>query len=103
MMASPATVGRLALVIFLAGCGIGQAPQASPSAPLVSGAASQVPPAPGSAEAIHAILESAEFSGAALVVRDEDVLYRGAMGFADTETGERNTPETRFKLASVYK
>ncbi len=104
MMASPATVGRLALVIVLAGCGIGQAPQASPSTPSVSGAASQMPHATGSVgEAIHVILESTEFSGAALVVRDGDVLYRGALGFADAETGEPNTPETRFKLASVHK
>ena len=103
-MASHRTVGRLALVIVLAGCGIGQGPNASPSAPIVSGAASHAPDAAGSAgESIQAILGSIDFSGAALVARDNEVVYRGAMGFADVETGERNTPETRFKLASVYK
>jgi D-alanyl-D-alanine carboxypeptidase len=103
-MASLARLGHLLLVIVLAGCGIGQEPNASPSAPSVSGAASQAPGAAGSAGAeIQAILESIEFNGAALVAREEDVMYRGAMGFANTETGELNTPETRFKIASVYK
>lgn len=103
-MGSLPTVGCWLLLIVLAGCGIGQGPNAGASAPLASGATSTMPAADGSAGAeINALLESAEFSGAALVVREEDVLSRGAMGFADTETGERNTPETRFKLASVYK
>ena len=92
------------LVIVLAACGIGQGPEASPSAPIASDAASQVTPASEPAgEAIATILESTEFSGAALVVRDNEVLYRGAMGFANAEMGERNTPETRFRIASVYK
>lgn len=104
MMASPATVGCLALVILLSGCAIGQGPPASPATPVVSGDASQVPSATGSVgSSIQAILETADFSGAALVVRAGDVLYRGALGLADAESGVPNTPETRFKLASVHK
>ena len=49
------------------------------------------------------ILGDAGFSGAALVVRHGEVLYRGAMGLADVEQGIENTPETRFKLASIEK
>jgi len=62
-----------------------------------------VPSSESVGEAIEMILESAGFSGAALVVREGDVLYRGALGLADAEAGERNTPETRFKLGSVHK
>ena len=52
---------------------------------------------------IETILETSNFTGAALVARQGEVLYRGGLGFADAETGQRNTPETRFKLGSVYK
>ena len=92
-MASLPTVGRALLLIALAGCGIGLGPDADPSAPLGSGARPQVTQAVGSAgKQIEAILESIGFSGAALVIRDEDELYRDALGLADTVTGERNTP-----------
>jgi len=52
---------------------------------------------------IETVLESSNFTGAALVVRKGEVLYRGGMGAADAETGRPNTPETRFKLGSVHK
>jgi CubicO group peptidase (beta-lactamase class C family) len=55
------------------------------------------------AERISAILRDADFSGAALVVRQGALLYRLAMGLADMEQGIENTPETRFKLASIDK
>jgi len=54
-------------------------------------------------QAIETVLKTSNFTGAALVARQGDVLYRGGLGFADVETGRPNTPETRFKLASVYK
>jgi CubicO group peptidase (beta-lactamase class C family) len=54
-------------------------------------------------KAIETVLETSNFSGAALVVRQGEVLYRGGLGFADAETGRPNTPETRFKLGSVHK
>jgi CubicO group peptidase (beta-lactamase class C family) len=53
--------------------------------------------------AIETILKTSDFSGAALVVRQGEVLYRGGLGLADVETGRPNTPETRFKLGSVHK
>jgi CubicO group peptidase (beta-lactamase class C family) len=52
---------------------------------------------------IEEILVANNFTGAALVIRQGEVLYRGGLGFADAETGEPNTPETRFKLGSVHK
>src|SRR5687768_12518178 len=57
----------------------------------------------GADRVIEEILETSNFTGAALVVRQGEVLYRGGLGFADTETGRPNTPETRFKLGSVHK
>ena len=43
------------------------------------------------------------FSGLILVARGEEILLRRAAGFADRERQIRNTPETRFPLASVTK
>ena len=57
----------------------------------------------GVGRAIETALKTSDFTGVALVVRQGEVLYRGGLGFADIETGRPNTPETRFKLASVYK
>ena len=57
----------------------------------------------GVGRAIETALKTSDFTGAALVVRQGEVLYRGGLGFADVETGRPNTPETRFKLGSVYK
>ena len=54
-------------------------------------------------QAIETVLETSDFTGAALVVRQGEVLYRGGLGFADAETRQPNTPETRFKLGSVHK
>jgi CubicO group peptidase (beta-lactamase class C family) len=57
----------------------------------------------GISQDIQAALEASNFTGAALVVRQGEVLYRGGLGLADAETGRPNTPETRFKLGSVHK
>ena len=59
--------------------------------------------ADGVGQIIETVLETSNFSGAVLVARQGEVLYRGGLGFADVETGRPNTPETRFKLGSVYK
>ena len=93
--------------------GLSQTPQASRTAqvsPTPEPTVTRTPwPAPtpivaeGVGQAIEAVLETSNFSGAALVVRQGEVLYRGGLGFADVETGRPNTPETRFKLGSVYK
>jgi len=57
----------------------------------------------GIGRVIETVLETSNFTGAALVARQGEVLYRGGLGFADVETGRPNMPETRFKLGSVYK
>ena len=43
------------------------------------------------------------FSGAVLVARGDEVLFRGAYGLADRGTGEPLTPESRFRIASLSK
>ncbi len=70
-----------------------------------SGSSSPGPatPSDGLSAVVQRILEDAGFSGAAIVVKDGSVVYRGAMGMADTEAGVPNRPETRFKLASIDK
>ena len=95
----------VALWVFLAGCTIGGAAQSLSSAPGGSAPAARTltPTTPPIGDRIAQVLESRQFSGAALVVRDGAVLFRGGMGVRDALTGERNTAETRFKLASVYK
>ena len=69
------------------------------------GASSPGPVAPsdGLSATVQRILSDADFSGAAIVVKDGAVVYRGAMGMADVAAGIPNTPETRFKLASIHK
>jgi len=92
---------------------LSQTPSASPTAqvsPIPEATVTRTPwpaPTPIVVESIgrdiETVLETSAFSGAALVVRQGEVLYRGGLGFADAETGRPNTPETRFKLASVHK
>ncbi len=43
------------------------------------------------------------FSGAVLVAKGDEVLYRGGVGLANREWGIRNAPETKFRLASLTK
>ena len=52
------------------------------------------------ADAYH---EIGMFQGAVLAGKGDEVLFRGAYGFADAEHGIENTPKTRFRLASVTK
>ncbi len=89
-IASPGVSAVVALMLILTGCAAGPAASSGPSPASIS-------------RMIETILEMSGFTGAALVGREGEVLYRGAMGFADAETGRRNTPETRFKLGSIYK
>ncbi len=44
-----------------------------------------------------------ELSGVVLAARGEQVVFRGAYGLADAESGVPNTPRTKFHLASVTK
>jgi len=55
------------------------------------------------AGAVRTILEDAGFSGSVLVLREGDLIYRGAMGLADAARGLENTPETLFKIGSIDK
>ncbi len=47
--------------------------------------------------------ELGQFSGAALVATEEKVLFRGAFGQANMEWSVPNTPETKFRIASISK
>ena len=48
-------------------------------------------------------VETGNFSGAVLVARKGQVLFRGAYGMANYELEVPNSPETRFHIASVSK
>ncbi len=48
-------------------------------------------------------VEIDHLSGCVLVARGEDVVYDRCFGLANRELGVRNTPETRFAVASVTK
>lgn len=43
------------------------------------------------------------FTGAVLVARGDEVLFRRAYGLADREAGVRNSPSTKFRVASISK
>ena len=51
-------------------------------------------------EAYHAL---GLFQGAVMVTMRDEVVYRGAVGFANEEWGIPNTPDTRFTIASLGK
>ncbi|MCG8469109.1 MAG: serine hydrolase [Gemmatimonadetes bacterium] len=52
---------------------------------------------------LRAYHDLGRFNGAALVVDRGSVLYEGALGLADLDTGELATPSTRFRIASLTK
>jgi CubicO group peptidase (beta-lactamase class C family) len=47
--------------------------------------------------------EADRFAGAVLVTRDGRTLFEGAYGFADRERRVPNTPQTQFRVGSMYK
>src|SRR5687767_8280875 len=52
---------------------------------------------------LAAATEADAFSGAVLVTRDGRTLFEGAYGFADRERRVPNTPQTQFRVGSMYK
>ncbi len=108
----------LAVVLSLAGCSSTSAPAPpSSTAAVAPPTASTVPAAPSSPDAsvggiptmapdlasqFREILGT-DFNGSALVSRDGDLLFAEGIGMADDAKGIPNTPETRFRLASVTK
>jgi CubicO group peptidase (beta-lactamase class C family) len=52
---------------------------------------------------LAAATEAGEFAGAVLVARDGRTLFEGAYGLADRERGVPNTPQTQFRVGSMYK
>src|SRR5215211_1816582 len=44
-----------------------------------------------------------QFNGSALVAENGKVIYKGAYGLANMEWNIPNTPDTKFRLASVTK
>ena len=108
----------IALMLGLAGCSSTSAPAPpSSTAALAPPTASTMPAAPSSpaasvdgtptaapdlASQFREILGT-DFNGSALVSRDGDLLFAEGIGMADDAKGIPNTPETRFRLASVTK
>ena len=94
----------LALAVVLASCGT---PSTSPTE-------TSIPPQPTATEAppdleseLDEILESyvnmEAFGGSVMIARDEKVLFSKGYGFADREEEIPNTPQTKFRLASITK
>ena len=111
------TTAVLALVLGLAGCSSTIAPTPpSSTAAVAPPTASSMAPAPSSpasadgtptaapdlASQFREILGT-DFNGSALVGRDGDILFAEGIGMADDANGIANTPQTRFRLASVTK
>ena len=49
------------------------------------------------------LAESDRFSGAMLVAHNGEILLEDAWGLADREAGTPNTPDTKFRIASMNK
>ena len=52
---------------------------------------------------LEASTQAGQFSGAVLIARDGRTLFEGAYGLADRERGVPNTPQTQFRVGSMYK
>lgn len=52
---------------------------------------------------LAAATQAGQFSGAVLVTRDGQTLFEGAYGLADRERSVPNTPQTQFRVGSMYK
>jgi CubicO group peptidase (beta-lactamase class C family) len=52
---------------------------------------------------LKALEASGEFSGAVLLAKGDQILFREAAGLASRETGTPNTPDTKFNLGSINK
>ena len=52
---------------------------------------------------LKALDAAGEFSGAVLLAKGDQVLFRDAVGAASRETGAPNTPDTKFNLGSINK
>lgn len=52
---------------------------------------------------VTAYHDAGQFSGAVLVAKGEETLYRGAVGLANAAWDIPNAPDTRFRIASVTK
>ena len=67
----------------------------------------EAPEPEGVAEAIGALVADFhaqhQFSGVALVSQGDSIVFHGAVGFADVGLGVKNTPSTRFRVASITK
>ena len=88
-------------LVVVAGCASGPSPSAPTSAQPTPGAASAV--ASPSLEARLDQLLGADLNGAALVAKDGEILYAKGFGMADAASNRANSPETRFRLASITK
>lgn len=54
-------------------------------------------------EIVGAQYESGRFNGALLVADGEEVIYRGAFGYSDQESGAANSPDMPFPIRSITK
>ncbi len=54
-------------------------------------------------ELVNDYHEHNNFNGAVVVARDGEILYARGFGYANYELGVENTPDTRFRIASVSK
>lgn len=77
---------------------------AAPAAGLVARVDAQ---APAAAQEIDALLRANHaidtLNGTAIVVHQGELVYKGAFGFANFEWKVPNTPDTKFRLASITK
>jgi CubicO group peptidase (beta-lactamase class C family) len=77
-------------------------PTTSPTATIVPATTTQDAD-PALDAALNDLVERGRFSGAVLIARDGEVLLNKGYGFADREAELPNTPQTRFRIASITK
>ena len=77
------------------------APPSATAAPTPSGPTPTA--SPGLEARLDKMLATVDFNGTALLARDGETLYAKGIGFADQARNLPNSPQTRFRLASITK
>ena len=89
-------------LIVVAGCTSGSSPSVPTSTSSDEAVASAVA-SPNLEARLDQLLVDLGLNGAALVAKDGEILYAKGSGMADAASKRANSPETRFRLASITK
>jgi len=93
----------LIITLMVSGC-VSQTPVSpSPTVPVIPTLSAEAQLVSQIDKGVTSLVEQDRFSGSVLVARDGKVLLSKGYGMANIELGVPNTPQTKFRLASITK